>query len=77
MKNNFKVGEIVIYQNGDRFELGEIKRVCEDGSYFVYYHMGDTAAGTPADCLHKITNLYAFKIEREKYNFCSFDNKEK
>ena len=25
----FTVGEIVIYQNGDRFELGIVKSVCE------------------------------------------------
>ena len=84
----FKVGEPVIYRNGDRFELGVIKTVirtekrtytkqqgfppkCEPMGkvvvtydYFVNYHTGDIAARTPEECLHKITNAYAFNIVR-------------
>lgn len=55
--NNFKEDELIIYQNGDRFEIGRIKRVTERGA-FVYYHSGDTAAMTPFDCMHKLQNAY-------------------
>lgn len=56
-KNNFKENELIIYQNGDRFEIGRIKRLTEDGA-FVYYHSGDTASKTPFDCMHKLQNSY-------------------
>lgn len=60
-------GEPVIYQNGDRFELGIIKDVCDNGvEYFVYYHTGDTASRTHARNLHKIENAYAFEIKRNE-----------
>ena len=55
--SDFKVGEYIIYQNGDRYELGKIKRITNDGA-FVYYHEGDTAAKTPFACMHKIANEY-------------------
>lgn len=54
---DFKVGEYIVYQNGDRFELGKIKRITDDGA-FVYYHGGDTAAKTPFSCMHKLANEY-------------------
>lgn len=53
----FKEGEYIIYQNGDRFEIGQIKRICDDGA-FVYYNSGETAAKTPFDCIHKLINSY-------------------
>lgn len=53
----FKEGEYVIYQNGDRYELGLVKRVVDDGA-FVWYHSGDTASKTPFDCMHKLANAY-------------------
>lgn len=53
-----QAGDYAIYQNGDRFELGLIKRMRPDGGAFVYYHEGDTAAGTPPECLHEIANAY-------------------
>lgn len=56
MKNpGFKEGEYIIYQNGDRYELGRIKRITSDGA-FVWYHEGDTAAKTPFDCMNKLAN---------------------
>ena len=55
--SNFKVGEYIIYRNGDRYELGKIKRITNDGA-FVYYHEGDTAAKTPFSLMHKIANEY-------------------
>ncbi len=55
--SNFKVGEYIIYRNGDRYELGKIKRLTADGA-FVYYSEGDTAAKTPFACMHKLANEY-------------------
>lgn len=57
MSNNFVENELIIYQNGDRFEIGRIKRLTEDGA-FVYYHSGDTASKTPFDCMHKLQNAH-------------------
>lgn len=53
----FYEGEYIIYRNGERYELGKIKRITEDGA-FVWYHDGETAAKTPFDCMHKIVNEY-------------------
>lgn len=62
----YYVGEVVIYQNGNTFQLGVVKKVNEDSdSYFVNYHTGDTAALTHAQYLHKIENCYAFLIVRK------------
>lgn len=62
----YEPGEIILYQNGDIFKLGQIKRLAPNpNTYFVWYHEGDTAACTPACHMHKIANLYAFKVERE------------
>jgi len=52
-----KPGEYIIYQNGNRFELGRVARVESDGA-FVCFHLGETAAKTPFDCIHKLTNAY-------------------
>ena len=54
---DFKEDELIIYQNGDVFEIGKIKRLTETGA-FVYYHSGDTASKTPFDCMHKLQNAY-------------------
>lgn len=54
---DFKEGEYIIYQNGDRYELGKIKRIV-NGTIFVYYTSGDTASKTPISHLHKLTNAY-------------------
>lgn len=81
--SKFKENEVVIYQNGDHFELGVVKKVVpkrftkvtkttnaemigEDNhySYFVLYHIGETAALTDEDNLRKISNEYAFLILR-------------
>lgn len=62
--DTYSIGETVIYQNGDRFELGIIKSVCGNDEYFVNYHTGDTAARTNARHLHKIANSYAFHVYR-------------
>ena len=46
-----KEGQLVVYKNGSRYEIGKIKRVVEDGA-FVYYHEGETAF----DCMFPIEN---------------------
>lgn len=56
----FKEGEYIVYQNGERFEIGKIKRITSDGA-FVWYHEGDTAAKTPFDCMNKLANAYTIK----------------
>ena len=58
--SGFKKGEYIIYQNGDRFELGKIKRITDNGA-FVWYSEGDTAAKTPFDSMHKLVNSSTVK----------------
>ena len=60
MNNDFRPGEYIIYMNGDRAEIGKIKRVVDDGAY-VWYHNGDTAAKTPFDRMFKLVNAYTIK----------------
>lgn len=52
---NFKENEIVLCKKGGSFEVGKIKVLNDDGA-FVWYHSGDTAAYTPYESMHKITN---------------------
>lgn len=54
---NFNEGDYIIYQNGDRYEIGKIKRIVDDGA-FVWYHEGETVAKTPFERMHKIANEY-------------------
>ena len=56
----FKEGEYIVYQNGERFEIGKIKRITNGGA-FVWYHEGETAAKTPFDCMHKLVNGFTIK----------------
>ena len=56
----YKVGEYIIYVNGDRYELGRIKRLCDDGA-FVCYHLFNMAVKTPYDCMHKLVNEFTIK----------------
>ena len=58
--DDYSVGEYIIYQNGDRYELGRIKSLREDGA-FVAYHEGETSAKTPYDCMHKLINAHCIK----------------
>lgn len=55
--NKYKPGELIIYKNGDKYEIGKIKRLTEDGA-FVWYHEGETAAKTPFEFMHKLINSY-------------------
>ena len=60
----YEAGEPVIYTNGDKIELGIVKKACGGDEYFVNYHTGDTAARTHARHLSKISNRYAYRIVR-------------
>ena len=59
MRNDgaFYPGELIIYRNGDRYEIGKIKRITSDGA-FVWYSSGETAAKTSFADMHKLTNAY-------------------
>lgn len=54
---DFKTGDYIIYINGDKIELGRIKRVTDDGA-FVCYSEGETAAKTPREFMHPLLNGY-------------------
>ena len=56
-KEKFRAGDYIIYVNGDRYELGRIVSVEDDGA-FVCYHEGETAAKTPFDTMHRLMNDY-------------------
>ena len=58
--DEYKEGELIIYRNGDRYEIGKIKRLTETGA-FVWYSEGDTAAKTPYEAMHKIIHGFANK----------------
>ena len=58
--NEFYTGEYIIYQNGEKYELGRITSLTDDGA-FVCYHEGETAAKTSYDYMHKLVNAYAVK----------------
>lgn len=55
--SEWEIGEYIIYQNGEKYELGRIKSLCDDGA-FVAYHEGETGAKTPYSCMHKLINRY-------------------
>lgn len=65
----YKEGEAVIYQNGNRFELGIVKSVCENGEYFINRHLGDFAIRVYEEDLHKIANHCAFHVIRLDPNY--------
>ena len=53
----FEEGQLIVYRNGDKYEIGKIKRIVKDGA-FVYYSSGETAAKTPFDLMHPLVNAY-------------------
>ena len=58
---NYKIGQIVIYQNGNSFEVGKIEKMTGEAGAWVKYHTGETLALTPYECLHPIVNEYAIE----------------
>ena len=53
----FKEGQLIVYVNGDSYEIGKIKRIVKDGA-FVWYSSGETAVKTPFDMMHPLVNEY-------------------
>ena len=41
--DEYKEGELIIYKNGDSYEIGKIKRLTPSGA-FVWYSEGETEA---------------------------------
>ena len=58
--DEYKEGELIIYQNGDSYEIGKIKRLTSTGA-FVWYSEGDNAPKTPNEAMHKLINVHAIK----------------
>lgn len=56
-KDDWSIGEFIIYRNGEKYELGRIASLTEDGA-FVCYHNGETAAKTSYEDMHKLINAY-------------------
>lgn len=64
-QEKYKPGEIFVYVNGDRWELGVVKGPNNSGDgYFCWYSLGDTAASTPTRCMHKLANAGWSHLER-------------
>ena len=64
-QDHYEPGELFVYANGDRLELGMVKRPAEDGSgYFCWYSRGDTAALTPVSRMHKLANAGFTHVEK-------------
>lgn len=59
-KDDFEEGEYIVYVNGEKYELGRIKTLREDGA-FVAYHEGETGAKTPYHTMHKLINDYVIE----------------
>ena len=76
--NEFKPGELFVYVNGDRWELGVVKRKVNSDTYACWYSTGDTAARTPVTCMHKLANAgYTHiegKINEVVHNLVSYYN---
>lgn len=66
----YEPGELFVYTNGDRWELGQVKRPNNDGTgYFCWYTVGDTAANTPVERMHKLANAGWSHVEGELSRF--------
>ena len=64
MADTYKPGELFVYTNGDRWELGMVKRPGNGDGYFCWYSRGDTAAFTPTSCMHKLSNAGFTHVEQ-------------
>lgn len=64
LKETYEPGELFVYINGDRWELGMVKRPNDSGTgYYCWYSRGDTAANTPFVYMHKLANAGFTHIE--------------
>lgn len=57
-RQKFEPGEFFIYKNGDRLELGKVKRMADEGgmAYYCWYSCGTTAARTPVELMLRLAN---------------------
>lgn len=70
----YAIGDMITYQNGERFEVGTIKKIRDDETVFVWYTTGDTAAATNVSDIKmfsqgdllKVSNQYAFSVLYER-----------
>ena len=61
----YEPGELFVYTNGNRWELGMVKRPNGRGDgYFCWYSRGDTASNTPVAHMHKLENAGFTHIEQ-------------
>ena len=51
----YKVGQLIIYKNNERVEIGMITELKNDGA-FIFYHSGETAAFTNYNLIKAIIN---------------------
>ena len=77
MADTYKPGELFVYVNGDRWELGMVKALNNTGDgYFCWYSRGDTAANTPTRCMYKLANAGFTHIEQmlddDESDWCPF-----
>lgn len=68
----FHVGQLVIYRNGDRYEIGSIKKLTDRGAY-VFYSSGETAALTSYEDIHPIVNDYCITKTSLGGEYCGKD----
>ena len=57
----FKEGQLVLYEGTFGFEIGKIKRLKGKSRAYVWYHSGDTAALTDLKLLNPIVNDYCIE----------------
>ena len=57
---DFHEGELIVYQCGEHFEIGRIKRLTPEGA-FIWYHSGDSASRTPYVRMHKLENAHVIE----------------
>ena len=57
MTETFEPGELFVYRKAPGvYELGVVKCLRDDRTYYCHYSQGDTAAATPAPLMRKLVN---------------------
>lgn len=57
----YEEGQLIVYKNGDRFEIGRIKRIKEYNQAYIWFTSGDTATLTSLNMCFPIANDYCIK----------------
>ena len=60
-EEEFKEGQLVLYEGTFGFEIGKIKKLKGKSRAYVWYHSGDTAALTDLKLLNPIVNDYCIQ----------------